>query len=293
MARWGVYSGGNGYGAFQAGVNQFIVDHYGDDYIDNLVGISAGAINAAAYATGSVKEASEMWTTITEDRIIKRRSLFKFALAVVGGRLIPFNNWKNNGLHDTRPLLHTLEEFFNKRKVTKRLWIGRVDLWTGKYNDSGSQSYTLGRQVWQSTLIPIIMRPDVQNTALWVDGGVHNTRPLMRVVEDGMDGDDVIIVNAHTSRSSPKPMDVLPRLADMVDIGEATLNYLVDVATIRDTKLFMERNELPGYKHFTYRVVEPAPSFDMGSSNDYSTDALSMRYQHGYERAKLALLDKR
>lgn len=285
MTRWGIYSGGNGFGAFQAGVNAYIVDTRGPAYLDVVCGISAGAINAAAYATATVPEASTMWTEIEESQIIKRRSLLQFGLSVAASRLMPWAK-KQTGFYDTAPLLETLEEFFAGAVLNRKLYAGRVDLRTGSYLDYVNPR-TIARDVWQSTLIPIMMKADVSNTSLWVDGGIHNASPLSRVVSDGEEGDRVLIISASPLKNKPKMMRVPPKSVDVIDIAEATIGYMLDVAAINDMKRFMERNQVEGYKHFETIVIQP--TVDLGNASDYRKDAMRMRFAHGYESAKRAL----
>lgn len=287
MQRWAVYSGGNGFGAFQAGVNEYINEKKGYAFFDQYCGISAGAINAAAGATGMIPEASHMWRNIEESQIIKRRSLLKFAGAVLAGRVLPWAD-KQTGFYDTSPLRETLRDFFAMAKIKKPLYVGRVDLFTGQYVDNmvgyGTNIYDA---VWRSTIIPIMMKADVQNTALWVDGGIHNARPLSRVVEDGESGDHVFLINAVPNRKGPKQMKQYPKRADVIDVAEATITYLVEVAAINDMRSFMDRNQIPGYKSFATTVIEP--TIDLGNGSDYSIGIMRKRFDHGYARAESVL----
>lgn len=283
MKRWAVYSGGNGHGAFQAGVNEYIAEKRGIHYFDTCCGISAGAINAAAWACHRVSAASDLWQNLPEDKIVKRRGLLAFAASVAASRLLPWKR-KQTGFYDTAPLRDTLLEFFAGARYEAELYVGRVNLWTGDYIDDPGGN--IGMDVWHSTLIPIMMKADVQNTAIWVDGGIHNTKPLSRVVEYGNDGDEVFIINATQTRE-PKPMMLLPREADVIDIARSTIEYLVAMNTVKDLRLFMARNHISGFKSFNTTVIEP--TIDMGDGNDYSLGARRTRWEHGYERARAVL----
>ena len=289
MARWIVFSGGNGRGAYQAGFLQAAVNR--GIRFDAAAGISVGAINAAGVAVGAIPELIHMWATVEESQIIKRQSLFKFIRKVLVGRL-PFTK-PITGQNDTSRLRETLRDFFGGRTLEMPLYCGRLDLVKALYVDVVEES-TLIDAVFRSTIVPVKMRADVSGSSLWVDGGVENVTPLRRVVDSGQHGDEVFIVLNMSRGTRPKPLDKEAKKADAIDILTGTIDYLVDRQFINDVRTFLDRNELAqrgdgSYKWFKTHVIEP--SEPLGSGDDYSRKALDRRLEIGRKDAAKYFFD--
>lgn len=282
-----VFSGGGAKGAYQAG---FLASAFNRNIkFDVAHGISVGAINAAGVATGKIPQLLSKWKSIEEKDVMKKRSLAKFAARLLAGRL-PFFR-PETGLHDTEPLRDSLREFFKDAELFMPLFVGRVELRSGGYFDRIAGTDSIADAVYRSTLVPVMMRADVTDQQVFVDGGVHNVTPLSRVVEFGNPGDQVIVVTTERSNTPPKPINKKAGRIDAIDILKATIDYLVDMQFERDLQTFQDRNQIAQivmnagqtenipYKYFDTYVVEPSES--LGSGSDYSRQKLSFRYNLG------------
>lgn len=271
--RWIVFSGGNGRGAYQAGVLEAL---FNKGYkFDAAAGISVGAINAAAVALGVIPDLLSLWKTVEEKQFIKRGGIGRFAFKLIAGRL---GFRKPTGLHDTRGLRALLEDLFGGLSLEKELYLGRVDIRGAIYEDQVNDK-NLVDAVWRSTLIPVVMRADKTKNEVWIDGGVHNVTPLKRVVESATDGDEVWIISTLPQNRNPSAINKRAKKIDAIDILEAVTSYLVDRQFVLDMRSFIDRNKIPGYKHFNIHLIEP--SRGLGSGNDYSRSKLDYRYNLG------------
>jgi NTE family protein len=106
-----VLSGGGARAAYQAGVLQYVADHFSLEAVNVITGVSAGSINAVQLAghTGSRKQAVvhmvESWANVRPEDVYEPASSLSFAMKMLKRssdneqELLP-----RSGLVDTRPL---------------------------------------------------------------------------------------------------------------------------------------------------------------------------------------------
>lgn len=292
-----VLSGGNVKGAFQAGAIE-VLRSKGHDW-DIIAGISVGAINGAAMACGRWPEAYQMWHSVTESQIIKKRNLFSVGAKWLRSRVF---GRPPQGLRDTGPLRETLYDVIKHRRLEKRFYAGRVDLMTGAYESHVPMGSTVPRiidYVISSAAVPVVMDPHIQDSSLWVDGGLHNITPLNDVLSNHIEEiSEVTIITTQPMKTHPGGIfNKRPQKVDLVQIAQQSLSYILDVAFNRDLKHFLDRNQLVQQatqplknahgrmiKYVPYQLIQPAES--LGPGNDYSRTNIDRLLQIGINTTK-------
>lgn len=111
-----VFAGGGSRGAYEMGVWKALIEL--DISVQIVCGTSIGAINGAMVAQGDFEEAQNMWNTIQTSEV--------FAVPLNGDESIKQKTIKTYGTFakdlfrggtDTSPLKHTLEKYFDEKKI--------------------------------------------------------------------------------------------------------------------------------------------------------------------------------
>jgi NTE family protein len=184
------------------------------------------------------------------------------------------------------------------------LRVGAVSLISGEYVDFRAGDPYLQDAVLASTVMPIIWEPvDVSpEHGAMVDGGVRNISPIGDVLDS--DPDEIVIINC-----SPEAFDPLPGPPeDIVEIGERTLDILLNELFRSDMREFVRLNKLVEQaqaagltlrhptkdrplKYYPCRIIEP--DFPLGDTLDFSQESVQRALQQGVERAKEVFEDGR
>ena len=287
-------SGGGAKGAFQAGAISELVRQ--GIRFQNVAGVSVGALNGVMVAANRINRMVDIWQTITEDDVLKKRSVLNL-LSKLG--------WYKLGLgappksiYSNAPLFNLLEKEFRDIELNIPLVIGRVDLRTGKYINAISPELSdFSKEVLASTAIPVIWKPVEIEGGLFVDGGVRNMTPLKDAIQYQPDRIVVIInrpLSSHIEDTS---------IRSIIDIAERSLDIVLDEIFIEDLKRCMQINGLvqqaeqknitlksksgEPLKYYELMIVEPPEP--LGNTLDFSRDQLDRLLQMGREAARKAV----
>lgn len=288
-----VLSGGNIKGAFQAGVLSVMLE---EEEFDAVFGISVGAINAAAVATGKFDEMFKRWQEVEEKDFFYRRSPFRIAMKFLGG-LLGIGRLK--GFHSIEPLRDLLHETLAGNQLQIPTYLGWVDVMSGQYFSKLPPSPSTKEIVdaaIRSASIPVIMDPQPSGGGmLSVDGGIHSITPIGDVLDNYMPDEieEIVII---TTQQLHKNLPMMKRDRDkvnVIDMAQYTISYLLDIAFARDLKQFIEYNKVVGQapgltkssgavlEFIPFRLIEP--SKHLGPGDDYSRENISRLIQLGID----------
>lgn len=284
-----VLSGGGAKGAFQ-----FIAEKYAREEIgyqwDVIAGVSVGALNAVMLAMKKYQRLEELWWNISDDQVYKGKLNFWSMLKIVFGAKSILSN---------DPLWKLLQAEFEPEKVAVDLRIGAVSLRTGEYVRFVPSEPGFAKAILASTAIPIVWQPVHVSDAYpdMVDGGVRNISPLGDVLD--CDPDEVVIINCSPDKS---PVATRP-LRNALDIGMHTLEAMLNEIFITDLREFLRINhnvreaQAAGvtlhnekgkpYKYYDCKIIQPDEN--LGDTLDFSKQAIEMRMQAGWEKARQVL----
>lgn len=169
-----VIAGGGAKGAWACGVLQ----RFGDQSFDMVVGCSSGALNAVGYSHLGINGLLDYW------RGIKGRS------DVFG------INWTlTDGIYNTKPLRKMISQVI-KKPARLPVHVNRVCLETGDlvYNVNGEVGYE--DAIVASCSMPGIVVPVKVDGMTYVDGGVRENCPMRRPIDLGCDDITVVLCSA-------------------------------------------------------------------------------------------------
>lgn len=289
-----VLSGGGAKGAFQAGAMEVLAAK-GFEY-NSIAGVSVGALNGTMVAAGRIPRMMELWRTISQDQIYKKKSVWhllaQYGLYKLGIASPPKSFYSND------PLFKLLQKEFKKIELHVPLNIGRVYLETGEYyNEIDSDSSYFVKTLLASTAIPVIWTPVMIKNATFVDGGIRNMTPLADVIPSGPDRIVVIPTNPLSSlRKDESIRDIIAiaRRALEIVLNEVFLedikrcmqiNYLVKQAAGQGVTLYRKNGE--PYKYYELMIIEPPEP--LGSALNFDRDRLDRLIRMGREAARKVL----
>ena len=180
-----VFSAGGALGAFQAGQIKAVIE--AGIQPDVLVGVSAGALNAAFLSNGAsvarVNHMVSMWEQAPT------RDLMETSLYQRGRRLAKRESY----LYSSEPLMELIDEvcrscspeLVDVSDAALELHILACDLVTGKavwFEEGPARVAMLA-----SAAIPGFLAPVVYGDNILIDGGVHTPMPIDRAIELGCD----------------------------------------------------------------------------------------------------------
>ncbi|MHA1573296.1 MAG: patatin-like phospholipase family protein [Alphaproteobacteria bacterium] len=260
-----VLSGGGSYGAFQAGVISTLPRDY-----DAFCGVSVGALNSVGLAqhpdwAHAKRELVRLWESITTRQVYKHHFPFGYIHAL----------WETS-FYNSAPLQDFLETHLDVdavRESGKRVRVGAVSMTTGAYEVFDENDADLVGAVLASSAFPLMFSLPMVHGNLWIDGGVRNQTPLRSAFDLGATEIDVILT---TPRNAPAPS---PKLDNVIDVGLAVLQVMVDEIFQTDLKCAQLYNELAqrdsiaaaGKRHVPIRIIEP-PEAWTGSPLDFNPE---------------------
>lgn len=112
-----VFAGGGGKGAYQIGVWKYLHDNHLDQYVRAVSGTSVGALNAALFVGGNLKDAEELWLNIEPSQILTPKSIKDWLddtdVLSAGAFIKAFNAHTFSSIADrvTRTAIHSIEDF--------------------------------------------------------------------------------------------------------------------------------------------------------------------------------------
>lgn len=269
-----VLSGGGAKGAFQAGAIQQLTKQ-GFEF-DSVAGVSVGALNGVMVASNQIDRMINIWETITEGQVLKKRSILallsKLGLYKLGIGKPPRSIYSND------PLFDLLKQELQNVQLVIPLAVGRVNLESGEYVNSISPGTSdFAREILASTAIPIIWDPVKLNGAMAVDGGVRNMSPLKDVIKYQPDRIVVITNRPLSGQIQDKS------IRSIIDIAERILDILLDEIFLEDLKRCIQINNLvqqAGEQDITlksesgdplkyYELIIIEPPEDLGNTLDF------------------------
>lgn len=289
-----VLSGGGAKGSYQAGVLKAINDRLDLDY-DVISGVSVGNLNGVMMAQGKVDELVEVWKEITNDKVYKKKPIWKVVWQYIKHKIgidgAPY------GLYSNKPLFKIIKKYIDFDDIDTPFYSGRVNLNTKGYSNSISKK-NIHKEVLASTTIPIIWKPVEIEGQHWVDGGVRNVTPLSDIL--GHKPDLIIIIPTQAYVPNPQWINDTGMTKDIVEVASRTLGIMMNEVFKEDMKRLLEINELVGqaenkgitlnknhknkYKYYDNIIVNP--KINMGDPLNFNNDVVMERYDHGIERGK-------
>ena len=198
-----VLSGGGVLGAVQVGQLQALIEAGIEP--DLLIGVSVGALNAAAIASdptlSGVAHLRDVWLGLKGDDLFPGSRMQRAWHFVRKGDHL----YSNDGI---KHLTETLPAA-SFEAMQKPLSIVAANLRTGK--EHWFESGALQPALLASTALPSIFPPVLVDGELYVDGGVVNNVPISRAIEQGAKEIYVLTCGAplQTERPIKRPLDVL------------------------------------------------------------------------------------
>jgi NTE family protein len=242
-----VLSGGASLGALQAGMLRALYER--GITADLLVGVSAGALNAAFVASRpqtvqTARELARIW------RDLRRDDIFPVSMrALVGGlcrkrdHLVPD--------HALRRVVTRHCEFDDLADAATPLHVVAYDVMAGRevlLSDGPAED-----AITASATIPGVFPPVVVGDQLLIDGGVVNNTPISHAVALGAERVYVL-----PTQAGPRRIDRPP--AGALDAAIHALTLLVDTRFAAD---------LARYSHEVELIVLPAPNSGCVQPTDF------------------------
>lgn len=233
-----VLTGGGARGAYQAGALRALYEvaarEHRLDIFKNLVGISAGAINASYLASrlddldGATSELCTMWKALETTSVFKSDSFsfgktgLKLLRSLSLGGISSKLRADNMGLLNTKPLSHLIDTHVDFKKIQKFSDNGQLEalcvtstdyatsigvtFYTGRSNIAdwsrhlrqSLRSPISGDHIMASTAIPIFFPPWPVRGRYFGDGCLRNTAPLSPAIHIG--AENIIVLGVRRIR---------------------------------------------------------------------------------------------
>ncbi len=281
-----VLSGGGAKGAFEVGAEFYLREVKGCRW-SVVAGVSVGALNAAMLAQEKYDELKRCWETLCNEDIYTGELSAWTLLRIALGK---------DSIYGNKPLRRLIERNIEKSAFKIPCLVGCVDLVNGEYLTFSPDTSWFKEALLASTAIPVIWEPVNFLGGRWVDGGVRNICPIADVLR--FNPDEVVIVNC----SNRDPLPAPGPLNNAVHIGLRTLFIVMDEIFRNDVARFETLNSLAQqaeqqgavlrhedgrpYRALPYLLIEPRR--DLGPSLEFNPTLNKMRYEEGWECARLA-----
>jgi predicted acylesterase/phospholipase RssA len=258
-----VLSGGGAKGAMQIAC---VAELYLKGYRwDAVVGVSAGALNAAGIAFFDPVKSVALWKMIKSKSDVLNRNWISLL-------------WKQ-GLYSMDPLEKFLKKAFKDiPKPWLDFYIGITNLKTGLVRfEKGEANEKLVPWLLASSCIPGIMEPK----NFEADGGVRDTVPLSFAIKD-LKADEIDVVMCQTlDRNQWMTGDNWePSFPKIVSVAERAVDILSSEITYGDIQLCVERNDNPKYRKVKMQIFSPKerPPLD---TLDFDSSKIALGLDYG------------
>lgn len=230
-----VLAGGGAKGAFQVGVLQRLEES--GVRFDSVYGTSTGALNTIGYSFGGVPEMTKIWQGIRGPKDIIRL------------------NWYNllwsRGAYSTKPLRSIIEGHLKRfPKPRCQAWVCYVDFRDGGLYYRGSHETEFSDAVLASASIPFALEP-VQD--FFVDGGVRETAPLKRAIDDGASEITVILCQPWNKN----PDFWTPERPYLISYGIRAIDVMTHEILVNDIERCIRDNSRAGKKRIKLTLYAP------------------------------------
>jgi predicted acylesterase/phospholipase RssA len=284
MKRALVLSGGGEKGGYQAGAAWCLINEQGREY-DSFHGVSVGAINSFKLAECHDGETlARVWKTISNNKVWK-----SWWLGWLSGLF-------EGGLRNSEPLEKLLHESVDVDKLRLSKWelyIGAVDLTTGRYEVLTKDYPDIVGAVMASGAHPVVLPPvmlravDSDEMHWWSDGGVRNVTPVRSAVRAGADEIDVVMcstaggVGRWNVRGTPNVLDRSLRELDIV-LDEAAAD---DIKWTNHINALVAAGQKPDKREVKIKVIRPRTPID-SDLMDFDPEKIEGMIQRGYDDAR-------
>ncbi len=303
-------SGGGARASYQAGVLRYIAETFPSADFENMMGVSAGAINTAFLCNRAgilaegVRDLVQNWLDIREDRVFDSESSFSFVRGLV------FGSGENGrqAILSTAPLRQFLLDGLNHEDgvitgITDKLREGRlkaVAVVTTNYATGQTVTWVQGRTIrrWErpsriginttltvehimaSTSIPLLFPAIRIGDAYYGDGGIRLSAPLAPLVH--LRSSRILAISTRYQRSRAEADD--PAFVGYPPVSQifGVLMNAIFLDALDQDALTMDRinallDQLPARKRMGLRPVSllvMRPSVDLGKlAATYSSEA--------------------
>jgi len=256
-------------GVYTGGVLDFFMDK--ELYYPYVIGVSAGACNAASYISRQKGRNRKVTVGFVRDprylsyrNLLREKSMFgmSFIFDEIPNRLVPF-------------------DFNAFEQSPQRFVVGLTDCASGEpYYMERDSGYPMLSVIQASSSLPFVSQPLVMNGKVLMDGGISDPIPIRRAMADGNGKNVLVLTQDRGYRKKPFKLAWLARrvypeyqglvqaLIRRYEIYNETLNYI-------------ERLEQEG-KVF---VIRPATSLPV-SRMEKNKEKLDAVYDRGYRDAE-------
>jgi predicted acylesterase/phospholipase RssA len=313
-----VLTGGSFRGAFEVGAlkafdEQRLIPSY-------IVGVSAGALNAATFAAGRLDGLIKIYEDVAKQpKIVYKLSFINLIKAFFWSKSLLINSPLEKIIISKRiGLQEFIASAIKVDIVTTNFQTGEREIFSNK-NPEHQKSYILKKALLASAAMPVIFPPVFLDGKQLLDGGVAETVPVNLAIQNDCDTIFVILTDPHHSIRTDKVFhnvfDIAKRAANITmwknlnndlkrcfEINNDILNYkklanevfdlisqeLKEVDTRRNLQLRL--TEIFASKNFSFQdkravniiLIEP----DEESSSDRLFDYKSIPFylQAGYEK---------
>lgn len=283
-----VLPGGGSNGDWQAGrLSSLYESGYAPDLI---VGTSVGALNGAIAATGQVKELRDIWTNLSERKVLKKRRNVRLGLNYVmhkiGVSKPKLAVWSNN------PLRTLLEKHLLNKKVLVEYRCAVVVVGNDSPNTYMKYQIHAGEKIRQydidfilaSTAIPVIFDPVFINDELYVDGGVMQSSPIRQTIRE------FPITEMTAIACQPIDQMSVERPGDIIEMSGWTVNAILRNQFLQEWQEMDRWNQATEQAELVIdgRVVRHIkqntyfPKYDLGNSLDFSNEKTAVNFNNGY-----------
>jgi len=269
-----VFSGGGFKGCFQVGAIQALEEK--NIKPDMVAGVSTGNLQAVMVAQGKHRELYQLWDTIEEKDIFKRKPLW-FAGVLLGAKSV----------YDQRPLYEKIKRYVKAADFVIPFRTGAVCLEDGKYYTISEKSAHLHEYIYASASIPVVAESVTIDGKNYVDGGVRNITPLKEAVDFGCD--QIIVVLC-----SPRQVEQVKQVSKKaIAVGSRALGIILneiyneDLAYAEKINNLVERGLGEGYRKIKLTIIEPEQ--EVIGTTEFNRPKLEAGKKYGYERAKKIL----
>lgn len=266
MKRVLVLSGGGARGSIQIGcINELYLKGV---RWDAVVGVSAGALNAAGIAHFGPTKSIDFWKSVKSNSDILDRNWISFL-------------WKQ-GMYNLKPLEKLLRKTF-KDAPTPWLdfYMGITNLRNGILRFEKGKSETLIEHLLASSCIPAIMEPSGQEA----DGGVRDTVPLSFAIRDlGADEIDVVMCQALDRNQWFLEEKWKPSFPKILSTAARAVEILSAEVTYGDIQMCVTRNSDPAFKRIKLNVYSPIkkPPID---TLEFDREKIALGLEYGKQMA--------
>ncbi|MGE5365286.1 MAG: patatin-like phospholipase family protein [Bacteroidota bacterium] len=197
-----ILEGGGLRGVYTSGVLQFFMEH--DLYFPYVIGVSMGACNAANYISHQPER-----NRIVNIAFVNDRRYLSYLRLVLKGELFGMNF-----IFDTIPNKLVPFDFTTFFNSPQRCFTTVTDCITGRavYFERNELGKDYMKMLQASSSLPFISKPVEYKGRIYMDGGLSDSIPIRKSIEDGNKKHVIILTQPEGYRKEPEGISALTRL---------------------------------------------------------------------------------